>query len=291
MQKYITYKKRPVATTSKYVPRRKKTQRPRRMPARLQGSRSNYVINKAVSRAVNGMSENKLVPLTNFDEAVPTAIQPLAFAYTKSFAIGALPTQWVGTPGISSVGGMTFPNGTGHAQRIGKYIYLQKTHFSMEIDTQVAENCVPTEFRVVCFKARRSTNPMGISNNFGNSLFLKPDGGNFGHQTSGINGTDLMMQPLNRKDWDVRKDTRFMLSHTALATSGPINSQSSGKYPIFKRMTFNLPYYSKTEIANDVPSDLDTSYVVAIFARSLAKDNYANHWEVNTRGTTTYKDN
>lgn len=285
----VSYTRKPRKTLKKYVPK-KRTQY-RRLPSRLSGSRTAYRSTKAISRVVNGMSENKLIALTSFDETVPAPIQLGALAFTKSFTIGSIPTQWASIPGLSALAGMAFPNGTGHSQRIGKYIYLQKTHFSMEIDTQLAANCLPTEFRVVILKARRSNNPMGISNSYGTSLFLAPDGSSFGHQTTGINGTDLMMQPLNKKEWDIRKDSKFMLSHAALAITPDLNTQSSGKYPVFKRITCNFPYYAKTEIINNVPSDLDTNYVVAIFSRSLAKDNFAGNWEVNTRGTTTFKDN
>lgn len=263
-------------------------------PARLSGSRLNYTIAKQVNKAMNNVSENKVSPLSNFDEAAPAAIQPLALAYTKSFTIGTVPNAWSGTVGLSSLGGMVFPNGTGHQQRVGKYVYLQKTHFTMEIDMGIdLDYQVPTEFRVICFKARRGNNPSGITNAFANSLFISPAGNEFGHATGGINGSDLMLQPLNKKDWIIKSDRKFMLSNPATAAGSGVATSYSGKYPCMKRLTFNLPYYAKTEIdsVTDAPSDLDTNYVIAVYARSLAKDSFASKWEVTTRGTTSFKDN
>lgn len=272
--------------------KRKKTTRKGKFPARLKGSKISYAVNKAVAKAMNGVSENKLVALSSFNEAVPASIQLGAFAYTKSFTIGQIPTAWSGTSGLSAVAGMSFPQGTSQHQRTGKYIYLQKTHFTMEIDMGIdADYQVPTEFRVIVFKLRRANNPAGITMNFANTLFLNTDGSEFGHATGGINGSDLMLQPLNRKDWDVRSDRRFMLSNPQTTAGSGITTSYSGKYPCFKRLVYNLPYYAKTEIAGNAPSDLDTNYVVAIYARSLSKDAFASKWEVTTRGTTTFKDN
>lgn len=291
----ILVKKSTLRNMSKAKVRRPKTgYLSKKLPARLAGSRINYQVNKAVARAMDQVSENKLRPLTNFNEEAPAPIQSLALAYTKSFTVGTIPTVWSGTTGLSALGGMNFPNGTGHEQRVGKFLYLQKTHFTLEIDMGIdLDYQVPTEFRVICFKARRSNNPAGITNSYGDTLFISPAGNDFGHATAGINGSDLMMQPLNRKDWDIRSDRRFMLSNPTTVNGIASPASYSGKYPCMKRLTFNLPYYSKVEINNtsNAPADLDTNYVVAIYARSLAKDAFASKWEVTTRGTTTFKDN
>lgn len=266
----------------------------KRLPARLSGSRINYQVSKAVAKAMDKVSENKVRPLTNFNEAAPAAIQLGALAYSKSFTVGTIPSAWTGTTGLSALGGMDFPAGVGHEQRVGKYTYLQKTHFTMEIDMGIdLDYNVPTEFRVICFKARRGNNPSGITNAFSNSLFISPAGQDFGHATAGITGSDLMMQPLNRKDWNIRSDKRFMLSNPLTNGGSAISASYSGKYPCMKRLTFNLPYYSKVEIDNttNAPADLDTNYVVVVYARSLAKDAFANKWEITTRGTTSFKDN
>lgn len=264
----------------------------KKYPARLAGSKINYVVNKAVAKAMNGVSENKIVGLTSYNETAPVANQALSLAYNKTFTVGSIPSVWSGITGLSPLGGMTFPPGNGPSQMNGRYIYLQKTHFSIEIDMSIdLDYAVPTEFRVVCFKTRRSNSPAGITHSYANTLFLNTDGTDFGHATSGITGSDLMLQPLNRKDWDIKSDKRFMLSSPAPANGIGTTVSTSSKYPVFKRLVYNLPYYAKTEITGNVPADLDTNYVVAIYARSLAKDAFASKWEVTTRGSTTFKDN
>lgn len=266
------------------------------LPARLRGSRINYQINKAVSRAVNGLAENKIVALTNVNESPPSPIQLLALATTRSFTLGSIPTAWSSIAGLTSLSGMTFIQGAANNQRVGKYIYLQKTRVSVEIDMFTnASDSVPIEFRVICCKARRGNNPSGITNDFSTSLFLATNGNDFGHATSGINGTDLMVQPINKKDWAVFGDRKFMLSNPAVAQDNAATGSTtyySGKYPVMKRMVFSLPFNTKTEIATNPaePADLDYNYVLVIYARSLSKDLVADKFEINVRGSTTFKD-
>lgn len=266
-------------------------------PSRLRGSRVQYQINKAVSRAVNGLAENKIVACDTVNEVSPARIQALALATTKSFTLGNIPTVWSGIAGLQTLSGMNFPLGVGHAQREGKYIYLQKTRVTMEIDmSTIPDFSIPTEFRVICVKARRANNPSGITNNFSNSLFLATDGNEFGHATSGINGTDLMVQPINKKDWSVFADRKFMMTNPQLqqdlAGSG-VTTTYAGKYPVFKRLVFNLPFNAKTEIDTpngDRPADLDYNYVMVVYAKGLGKDYVADNYEINVRGSTTFKD-
>lgn len=267
-----------------------------KLPARLRGSRVSYQINKAVSRAVNGLAENKIVALTAVNESPPSPIQALALAHTRSFTLGDIPSTWSGVAGLTSLGGMTFIQGNANNQRIGKYIYLQKSRVSMEIDMyNNASDSVPVEFRVICCKARRGNNPSGFTYNYATSLFLNTDGTDFGHATSGINGTDLMVQPINKKDWVVFGDRKFMLSNPAVAQDNATTGSTtyySGKYPVMKRMVFNLPFNKKTEIGPNpaIPVDIDYNYVMVIYARSLGKDLAADKFEVNVRGSTTFKD-
>lgn len=267
-------------------------------PARLKGSRINYQVAKAVSRAMDKVSENKIIPCDTVNEVSPARIQALALATTKSFTLGNIPAVWSGVTGLQTLSGMNFPLGVGHAQREGKYIYLQKTRVTMEIDMNtIPDFSIPVEFRVICCKARRGNNPSGITNNFANTLFLGTDGNEFGHATSGINGTDLMVQPINKKDWSVRTDKKFMLTNPLLnqdLQGSGVTTTYAGKYPVFKRMVFNLPFYAKTEIDTNManrPADLDYNYLIIVYAKGLGKDYVADKYEINVRGSTTFKDN
>jgi len=250
-----------------------------------------------VSRALDKVSENKIVALTNVNEFTPSPIQSLAIATTKSFTLGNIPTPWTGSTGLSSVGGMSFPQGDTHSDRNGKYIYLQKTRATLEIDMSTIPNFAPpTEFRVLCIKARRANNPSGITNRFDQTLFLDTAGNVQGHSSTGVNGTDLMCQPVNKKDWVVFHDKKFMLTNpqNIQDVSGTgIHNVYAGKYPVFKRLIFNMPFNSKTEVnpVSNRPADIDYNYVIVVYAKGLGKDYLADKYECNLRGSTTFKDN
>lgn len=265
-------------------------------PARLTASRTTYRSNKRYAQRSNGVTETKIVPLTLVDEATPVAIQAATGAnrcYTTSFTVGNVPGTWSGTTGLVPIGGMSFPLGTGHANRNGKYIYLLKTHLSMIIDMDNTTNFqFPCEFRMIVFKARRSNSPVGISRRFDQSLFLAPNGNTFGHATAGTLPTDIMLQPINKKDWVVYQDKKFQLSNPAVVSTTNIMG-STGKYPVTKTMSMNLPYFGKAEIdgSSNAPIDMDYHYVVALYARLNGQDDLPSKWEVSLRGSTTYKDN
>lgn len=262
-------------------------------PARLTASRVNYQVAKAVNRAMDKISENKIVSLTKVDEAGPVAIQTGNPVFSKAFTIGNTPTAWAATTGLTPIGGMEFPLGDTHSNRNGKYIYLQKTHLSMKIDMDsVTQFQFPTDFRVICFKSRRANNPVGLSNRYDQTLFLDTNGNEFGHDSPGVLGTDIMLQPINKKDWVVHSDKKFTLTNPAI--SGSTNLMGyAGKYAVNKTMVFNLPYYAKTEIgaSTNAPVDLDTNYVIVCYASMNAQDDLASKWEVSLRGSTTFKDN
>lgn len=264
----------------------------RKYPARLQASRVNYTVAKAVSRALDRVSENKILGTTNINEQTGVPIQAGAIAHTRSFCIGGIPGAWSGITGLQSIGGMTFQLGVSRNQRNGHYLYLQKTHITMEIDMNSLPLRNPVEFRCVVFKSRRANNPTGLTSSWGETLFLDSGGNEVGHQTAGINGSDLTMLPLNRKDWSVLKDEKFVMT-PGTDTDAANPSVSNSRYGSTRRMMFDLPYYKKVEInpTTSIPDNIDFSYCIAIFARSIGKDSVADTWEVTLRGSTTYKDN
>ncbi len=160
----------------------------------------------------------------------------------------------------------------------------------MELDTNLAvaaNESPPLEIRVVIFKQRRGNMPAGTSFNPATSLFLNELGAKFGYQTSGVNGTDLMVQPLNKRDYLIHTDKHCMLSSPAGSKGG-----YTGHYPTMKRFRFELPFYKKTHYNNDtsLPDDIDFHYGIAVFARSQGKDLAANQFEINMRGTTSFSD-
>lgn len=267
------------------------------LPARLRFNRAKYNKSKTVSKVLNAITENKIVAVNNVNEGAPGAIQLGAKAFEKTFVLNTVPTGWSGS--TTALGGIQILQGTTSNQRVGNYVYLKKTHITMEIEAQpVASDAqpVPKQFRVIVFKQRRSVMPTGRTVYPQNTLFLDTAGDHFGHATAGKNGSDLMLQPLNKRDWVIYKDAKFTLTNPQLyneAGTAASWNWTNQKYGSYKKMTFNLPHFKKTHYNSDtnVPDDLDTHYGIIIYAKALGKDYNADDWEVNLRGSTTYSDN
>lgn len=271
------------------VKRTKKTfKNPSKNVARFNFSKKRYYKNRGIGSRLNRFAENNLLQLAPQNEALPKAIQVGAWAQYWGGALGSLPAAW--DSGLTDLQGLSITQGDGAGQRHGNYVYLQKSTVSLTIDSRHTTDTVqpPTEFRVVVCKQRRGTMPAGLNFNPATSLFLDNLGSKIGYQTSGVNGSDLMLQPLNKRDWMVHTDKRFLLSNWV--TNG--TSGYTGYYPTFKRMRFSLPYYKRTHYdnASSLPDDIDYHWLIIVFARSLNKDTYANDWEVNLRGSTSFKD-
>ena len=266
---------------------RKKRSYRKKYPTRLTGSRLNYKIAKQVDKAMSRVTETKVLPMTKINEWNPTPIQTLAQAYTSQFCFGSIPAVWSGTRGLSSITNFQIPP----ADREGDYVYLNKSSLTVEVDmNQGVAGKGLCEFRVICFKSIRADTPVGISHAYKDDLFLDIDGGYFGHETPGVNGTDLMVQPVNKKFWHVLSDERFTLSPS---NDGAVNNSNSSYYGSHRTMKFSVPWYKKVSFDNllNTPDNIDYRYVFAIFARPVGKDNAGDSWELNIRGLTTYKDN
>lgn len=265
--------------------------------ARYNPSLTRNVVNRMIYNQMSKFSESKLLPLTRYNESGPLPIQLGALAYFKAFVLGDnVPATWSGS--FQTLQGISCIQGDLSTQRTGNYVYLNKTHMTVEIDMgNNIENNVVHEFRAILFKERRATDPVGVSKNPANSLFIDEIGGPIGHETSGINGTDLMSQPLNKRDWVIMYDKKFLLSPSQTIPTFEYQAAGySGKYPVFKRIVFNMPHKIKAryppEGANlTEPVNYDYRYGVLIYARAIGKDQGAGNWEVSVRGTTSFMDN
>lgn len=268
-------------------------------PARFNFSMPRYKKNRAIASKMSKYSETKLNPCREVNEDPPSAIQIGASAYYQAYVIGDLPSSW--DSGIFPLNGMSTTFGTeGVAQRVGNYVYLKKTHFLLEIDMKAALDTLAasplTEFRVVVCKTRQAIVASGQVKVPQRDLFLKLDGSPYSYQTSGIDGTDLIRQPLNKRDWVIHSDKKFMLtSPPTLRDSGGLQPTTyNQKYRSAARMTFNLPYYKRVRYAvsdtASYPTDIDYHWGVFIFARAVNKDSPASNWECNVRAVTSYTD-
>lgn len=231
--------------------------------------------------------ETKYLPITAYNEHTPNAIQTGAKAFFTGFVVGTVPSSWSST-GVSNLGGIVCAKGTDANQRVGNYIYLNHTLLNLNIDTKLnATDAPPMEFRVIVFRQRRQAMPAGLNPDPANTLFKNEAGESQGHLTSGINGTDLMLQPLNKEKWIIVRDQKFTLQKPSKAGE----AMGNAPYKNFKNFRLNLGYKKKAhyESAN-LPTNVPFHYGVFIYARSVDKGVNANNWEVNLRGTTCYND-
>ena len=276
----------------------------KKYPARFAQSKSRYVINKAISNTLNRISETKYLPLRKINDDGPKFCTDNLTTYYGMTIGNDLPSAW--DPDITRVGGIECSQGTQGNERNGDYIYLKKTHMSLQIDmkrlnsAQGQPGMMPYEFRVVVCKLRRSISPAGVVKSPQSTLFLEIDNSDFGYKSTNVNltGTEVFRQPLNKRDWVILKDQRFTLSPPPYVPDPPATAQQSQsyysqKYPVSKNLRYDLPYYKKVQYVNDLdrPTDIDYHYCVFVFAKCYDKSIPADQYKISMRGTTTYQDN
>jgi len=281
--KSTPYRRKASTTRPKRVYRRRRNYT--NVPARLRGNKTMYSINKMINKKLNQFSENKLIACADSNQLPPTAIQTGAQAYFVAYNIGLAPTF----TGSYPLNGIQLQPGTSAGQRIGDYVYLQKTHLTLKLEMINANTQTPTQFRMLVIKLRRYNNPAGVTSVPEESLFLEPDGTKFGHATAGKTGLDLMMQPTNKRDWVILKDQKFTLqNYNNLNQATAIYNH----YPCYKDIQLNLPYFKKTKYgSNALPIDMDYRYTIIFYAHNVSRETSSEDFEVTTRGTTSYKDN
>jgi len=240
-----------------------------------------------MSSQINKFAENHLLQVFRQDEVTPIPIQVGAIANYRLFCLGSIPTTWDASS--IDIAGMSVTQGTGEGQRAGNYIYLKQSTLNLEIDMAESTKTYspPTEFRIVVFKQRRAVMPAGTSFNPATSLFLDELGNQTGYQSTGFNGTDGLVQPLNKRDYVIHMDKRCVLSNPQTTVDG-----YTGHYPTLKRMRIKLPHWIRAHYNNtsSLPDTYDFHYGILVFARSQGKDVSANQWEVNMRGSTSFTD-
>jgi len=287
--KYRTHMKR---KRQAYALRSTKRQRTAR-PARQQVSLAKYRRNKMISRAISQVAETQQIATKQIDEFQPVPIQVGALAYMQMIRTGPNIANDP-TSGLAGVDGFTTTQGvSGSGERTGNYIYLKKTHLTVEVEMNANDTVkVPCNFRTIVFKRRRNANLASNLPVFQKDLFLQNNGQTVGHSTSGLNGSDLILQPVNKKDYIVFSDKKYTMTplafHKDNANAGFFNS----KYTSYKKFVYNLPHFKKTHYDNNTnnPDDYDCNWYVVTYAKPLGKDSTAIGWEVNCRGTTTFTD-
>ncbi len=265
--------------------------------ARFNASRPRYYRNRRYARKISKFSESKLFPLTKIEEAAPFPIQVGALAYYWAGCLNVQPTGWgvdpaAAVPGtlLTNLSGIQLQRGVTAQERVGDYVYYKKTHVVMQVDMNATSSLQePIEFRFIIAKSRGLANPAMTGYIPNTSLFLNEIGSAIGHLTSGVTGTDLMLQPLNKRDWVIFRDQKFTLTSPQIVNGGGFN----GKYASRKNLVINLKHFAKAKISNtnNQPKNLDTTYVMYLYASAIGKDRSAAVFEVSLRGVTSYVDN
>jgi len=272
------------------VVRRRVSSTRTRLPTRYYGgSRSIYRKRRTFGRTLNSLGETKLRPCDDLSEVAPVPIQ--VGAQAQFFACNMGPSSLF--TNSKRLQGIQISQGTAFNERIGNYIYYKKTHLTMRIEMNAKSSNPPIQFRLIMYKVRRAVTPSGITPVFSSSGYLNTNGDSFGHASTGITGLDLIMQPLNKRDWVIYKDTKFILQ--------PYNDQEGtgpalvyNHYPAYKQFQFNMPYYKKAHFPGNsaiTPDDLNFSYGIVVYAHTLGRSGFIpDSWEVTTRGTTSFCD-
>jgi len=289
----------PFTKTRKSSLRKKYTKKSKSLPARLQPSLTRYITNKALYAVQKKYSESKLIGVSRINEHQPIPCQPSgAFlrGYWNGFVLGdQVPTGW-GTPSEwTTLSGVATIPGDLSNNRQGNYMYLNKTHITMDIEMKGnPQGEFPIqEFRVIIFK-ERSTIPTGINHDPKASLFLDEFGRDSGHVTSivGMTPRDLMVKPLNKRFFSILKDVSFKLRDGGWNADG--KSLDS-----HKRIICDLPHnikakyhYSADPTTASEPSNYNYKYGIVVYSRVIgdpAQD--ADRHRVSIRGSTSATDN
>lgn len=261
-----------------------------RMPLRTRVNRKRIRKGKKITQMLVPYAESKLSGVSSLNEAVPSSIQLGSQVYKYTFVLGNIsPSSW---SGFNALGGFSFSQGVDIASRIGNYMYLKNTTLNLSIHmNSTSDHQMPTQFRMIVFRTRRSNSPAGVSYDPDKSLFLNQVGDRFGAGTSLINGNDLMLQPLNRRDFIVVCDKRFTLQNQ-LENDSIVTARGGVFYPTYKMFRVNLKHNAKVHFSTGAsePNDFDFHYGVAIYAARIGRDQNAANWEVNLRGTTSATD-
>ena len=244
---------------------------------------------RAPKRAMQ--AEKKITALTQRNERPTVATQLNAQASCKGFVIGSKPSAWGNF--FDDMNGIVITKGDNSNQRDGQYVYLSHSNMFFNIDTAAnSTTAPPMEIRVIVFKARRASNPEGVSYDPCTSLLLDDVGTPTGHSVTGVNGFDLTTRLTNKRDWYILRDQRFTLSMPYNTSPNGEVGGYSGKYPCAKNFRFRLPYNKKTRYnSQNLPEDCAYHWAVMVYCRSLGKDTpTAGMIEMNIRGQTVYLD-
>ena len=270
-------------------------------PAKKKGS---------VAKALSQVAERKIQELIPQHMVKPYAqLQSPSNGpvYYRNFILGDAPSDWTGPIGSTSgpnyepLGGYTFPQGTGSNGRIGRYMFLERCNMNMTVslNSVASRNTQPTQFRVLLYKFKRN-DALGKIGNPNTDLFMSSSGGQLGINTFFDNGLapgsasfNLMNAIVNRKNYQIYKDEKFILTPQVTIPSGGGYAPLSHSGALQKEFQFVLNHNEKTAFdAASKPVDLQYQYAITILSAPMGDLDQLNlnEWRVSIRGTTSALD-
>lgn len=302
------FKKRSPASVAPTAMSQAKTRRrPKSAPARRRPQSRTSMVNfkRNVMKVMDQVSEHKIKPLTSQYNLTPSPQTPppgTTVVYYQNYILGTQPSDWIGPQGINYVPleGLSFAQGDGSDQRIGKYLYLKHATVNLRVHClNLARVACPVRFRVLVYKAKRNGSLNTLPGNPNTDLFLETSGNEVGLLTvANDNNSSMrfMTAITNKKKYQIFKDMQFILQpslNTVLGTETPV-AMSHGIYPAERYFRFQLPLNERAEYDNVTNQPLDGrfQYCISIFsAPSGTHNDRPNDWRSTVTGTISALDN
>jgi hypothetical protein len=301
-----------------YVPRRprsfrykKKSSSPSkgtRRPARYapKSAVRTYKRNRKIANYTSNLAEHKILPLSTYRDIKPVSINgTITGNHTTSICLvtGQIPSTWSGpTNSFTNLGGFSAPKGTASNERVGNYMFFNKTTMNLNLKMKALENTDfngAVKFRMMVFRERRRSHPSGIGQNPLGTLFVDPAGDKFGSYSSSlISGADIWQSLPNKRDWVILQDKKFILQSPSIYSVNPGDTRvvNNTKYSSERNMMIHLPHFKKVKFTDaDKPDNLDYVYGVVIYATymgaTVTSTNICNDWVLDVQGATSCLDN
>jgi len=276
------FKKKPRTFRPKYGRRRKASFRARRrLPVafRRRMGRRSATINAA--RVLSLVGENKYRgyssrTITPAECMTPQpkhgGTQPLSYVYFnagENLSTALQGNYW------NTMNAYYYGQGDTKQDRDGDFLFVKGTTVNVNLqmlggtNTGVGASAVnqglntPVLFRLMVIKGRRVNNPLGKTSSVLNELFLDTVNNRYGTDSTTHTPYEYMHAPINKRNWYVIKDTKFILEPPAVdyndqSTASSIQS-APGKHPSHKNFKFYLKCNRKLHyMPSGQPDNFDT---------------------------------
>ena len=252
------------------------------------------LVKKTAAAVKKDLLENKLLPIADVNpgaaNGTPSNVLGAgsdARVYSWRACLDTVPTGW--DSGLVPLLGIRAPQGDSASEHIGNYVYYKKTSINMQLDMVYNENATKQlQFRMIVCKSKQRNLQAGTQDLPQTTLFINQIGNRQGvdSTSAGLAMTpfEVMNNPLNKRNWIIKKDTTFFLNNPT--------SMQQGKYPSRKNFRLTLPHYKPTKVTTaGEPLDYDSKYLIYLFATvpgALTNSVLPDDFRVACRGTTSY---